>query len=51
MERMDLSRLATDPKFKNLSVEETIRYMGEQEKVRITKERDRVIQTLESKMK
>ena len=40
-----------DPKYKNMSVEEVIRHLGEQEKLRIRQERDRVVRSLESKLK
>ena len=47
---MELDSVLDDPKFKNLSLEEAIRHLGELEKARIREERDRVVRTLEAKL-
>ena len=39
----DLNSLAEDPEFRNLTLEEAIRLLGEKEKNRIDTERNRVV--------
>jgi hypothetical protein len=46
----DLKLLAQDPEFKNLTVEQAIRLLGEREKQHIENERMRVVHDLTSRL-
>ena len=50
LSQMDLRSLALDPEFRNLTVEEAIRLLGEKEKRRIDQEKDRVVAEVKSKL-
>lgn len=43
---LDISQLHQNPEFKNLTVEQAIRLLGEKEKARIIAEREKLLQSI-----
>ena len=47
---LDWKSLIEDPEFKNLTVEQAMRLLGEREKARIENERERVVSELQARL-
>ena len=47
---LDLSTLARDPQFSNLTVEQAIRLLGEREKQQIENERAKVVEEMRARL-
>ena len=50
LSQVDVKQLGQDPDFKNLTVEQAIRLMGEREKALINQERDKIVSDLKAKL-
>ena len=50
LSQVDVKQLGQDPDFKNLTVEQAIRLMGEREKALINQERDTIVSDLKAKL-